>query len=116
MLALSVVSPHGTHIAEGRKSLEVRSWLPPRLPLRDLVIVENQRFLTAEQPEDQEGRAVAVVDVLEVHDWQPHEVAAACSSGWQPGYQAWVLSNVRRISPPVQAPAHRKIYEIDLVL
>lgn len=114
MLALSIVSPHGTNIAEGRKSIEVRTWRPATLPLRDLVIVENGRFLSAEQPEDPQGSAVAIVDVLAVHDWQPHEVAAACSAGWQPGYQAWVLSNVRRLWAPVQVPARRKLYAIDL--
>jgi hypothetical protein len=114
MLALSIVSPHGKNIAEWRKTIEVRSWQPAELPLRDLVIVQNRHYLTAEHPKDEEGVAVAFVDVLEVHDWQPSEVAAARSAGWQPGYKAWALSNLRPLSPAVSAPARRKLYEISL--
>ncbi|WP_211090190.1 ASCH domain-containing protein [Pseudothauera nasutitermitis] len=40
-LALSIVSPQGENIASGRKTLEVRSWQPPALPLHDLLIVEK---------------------------------------------------------------------------
>ena len=29
MKAISIVFPHGTNIALGKKTLEVRSWLPP---------------------------------------------------------------------------------------
>lgn len=40
-LALSIVAPSGQRIAQGLKILEVRSWRPDQLPLKDLVIVEN---------------------------------------------------------------------------
>ncbi|TLT95673.1 ASCH domain-containing protein [Acinetobacter baumannii] len=43
-LALSVVAPNGTRIAQRIKTLEVRSWVPAQLPLKDLFIVENQNF------------------------------------------------------------------------
>lgn len=33
--ALSIVAPHGGNIASSRKTLEVRSWQPPSLPLLD---------------------------------------------------------------------------------
>nr|WP_287705722.1 ASCH domain-containing protein [Halomonas sp.] len=48
MLALSIVSPHGSNIASGKKTLEVRSWRPESLPIRDLLIVENSHFLSAD--------------------------------------------------------------------
>lgn len=79
MLALSIVAPHGANIASGKKTLEVRSWLPPSLPIRDLLIVENGRYLSADHPVDPAGRAVALVDIEEAHEWQPDEVLAACS-------------------------------------
>ncbi|ENU46400.1 hypothetical protein F984_02439 [Acinetobacter nosocomialis NIPH 2119] len=44
-LALSVVAPNGTYIAQGVKTLEVRSWVPTELPLKDLLIVKNKNFL-----------------------------------------------------------------------
>ena len=113
MIALSIVAPNGTRIARGAKTLEVRSWQPAELPLRDLLIVENALFLSEDLPEDPEGRAVALVDVVAVHPWRPDEVQAACSSGWQPGYWAWVLENVRVLEPQATVPAKRKLYEID---
>ncbi|MBR7736260.1 ASCH domain-containing protein [Acinetobacter nosocomialis] len=44
-LALSVVAPNGTYIAQGIKTFEVLSWVPTELPLKDLLIVENKNFL-----------------------------------------------------------------------
>jgi hypothetical protein len=112
--ALSIVAPHGANIASGLKRLEVRSWKPRALPLKDLVIVENGMYLSEARTQDPDGRAVALVDVLEVHPWQPSEVDAACSSGWQAGYYAWVLSNVRALRGDVRVPAMRKLYEVVL--
>lgn len=114
MLALSIVSPHGSNIASGRKTLEIRSWRPTSLPVRNLLIVENSEFLSTENPVDLNGKAVAIVDVEEIHEWQPSEVEAACSSGWESGYWAWSLSNVRPIANIQTVPAKRKLYEVDL--
>ena len=63
MLALSIVAPNGTNIAVGRKTLEIRSWRPRQLPLRDLLIIENLVFLTGTDEVDPDGIAVAVVNV-----------------------------------------------------
>ncbi|WP_421705222.1 ASCH domain-containing protein [Alloalcanivorax xenomutans] len=114
MLALSIVGPHASNIAAGKKTLEVRSWRPESLPIRDLLIVENSRFLSSGNPIDLNGRAVAIVDVEEVHKWQPFEVEAACSNSWKPGYWAWNLSNVRPVTNNVTVPARRKLYEVEL--
>lgn len=114
MLALSIVSPHGANIVLGRKTLEIRSWRPESLPLRDLLIVENSIYLTVKNPVDPSGNAVAIVDIEEIHEWLPSEVAAACSSGWQPGYWAWRLSNIRPLENEVIVPAKRKLYEVDM--
>jgi hypothetical protein len=113
MLAPSIVSPHGSKIASGKKTLEVRSWRPEALPVRDLLIVENSNFLSADNPIDHDGKAVAIVDVEEIHEWQPSEVKAACSSGWEPGYWAWCLSNVRPVTNGAAVYAKRKLYEVD---
>lgn len=116
MLALSIVSPHGLNVASGNKGLEIRSWRPASLPIRNLLIVENSTFLSIDIPIDLDGRAVAIVDVEEVHEWQPSEVAAACASGWEPGYWAWCLSNIRPLSGEQVIPAKRKLYDVDFVL
>ena len=114
MLALSIVSPHGKNIASGRKTLEIRSWRPAQLPVRGLLIVENNVLLVEEGQFDPNGIALAVVDVEEVHEWRPLEVEAACSTKWLPGYWAWTLSNVRLVSGSIQVAAHRKLYEIQV--
>ncbi|WP_275930334.1 ASCH domain-containing protein [Aeromonas sp. 1HA1] len=116
MLALSIVSPHGANIASGKKTLEVRSWRPQYLPIRDLLIVENSVFLSLDMPIDPYGKAVAIVDIEEIHEWQPNEVVAACSSGWESGYWAWSLSNVRSIENGQFVCAKRKLYEVDFDL
>ena len=111
--ALSIVAPSGSKIAQGLKTLEIRSWTPEQLPLKDLVIVENSHFLSAEYIEEM-GKAVAIVDIESVHPWREDEFAAACANYWAEGYFAWVISNVRSISQPFEIPAKRKIYCIDI--
>lgn len=111
--ALSIVEPSGLRIAEGVKTLEIRSWQPEHLPLKNLVIVENQNFLHYEGDEE-DGYAVAIVDVESVHVWQEHEVKDACASQWAEGYFAWVLTNVRTINPCILTTAKRKLYTIEL--
>lgn len=39
--ALSIVKPAVDDIVAGRKRVEIRSWAPPVIPLRDLVLVQN---------------------------------------------------------------------------
>ena len=97
--ALSIVAPNGKRIANKLKTIEVRKWIPDQLPLRDLVIVENQNYLLNEGDED-EGAAVVLVDIESVHEWQPHEFNEACANYWEEGYWAWVISNVRPIHTP----------------
>lgn len=111
--ALSIVAPSGSYIAEGIKTLEIRSWRPNELPLKDLVIVENAHDLNQDGDEEL-GRAVAWVDISSVHAWQKSEIEAAKASYWEDGYWAWVIENVRPIHPPVDIPARRKIYWIEL--
>ena len=86
--ALSIVAPNAMRIAQGMKNLEVRSWQPEQLPLKDLLIVENKPFLNHADAEEL-GVAMALVDVESVHIWQSHEVEAACARYWAEGYFAW---------------------------
>ena len=111
--ALSIVAPSGTRIAQGLKTLEVRSWLPAQLPLKNLVIVENQHYLNDDGAEEL-GQAVAIVDVVSAHPWREDEFEAACASYWAEGYYAWVLENVRPIDTPLDVKAKRKIYLIEI--
>lgn len=85
------------------------------LPLKDLMIVENQHFLLNDGDEDV-GFAVALVDIESVYPWQSDEVDAACASYWTDGYYAWVISNVRPLKQPIEAIAKRKLYRLELNL
>ena len=98
--ALSIVAPNGQRIAQGLKKLEIRSWQPEALPLKDLLIVENIHHLNVDGQEE-EGAAVALVDVEAIHIWQEH-------------YFAWVLSNVRPFYSQINAVAKRKIYLVEI--
>jgi hypothetical protein len=110
--ALSVVAPSGTKIADGEKTIEVRRWMPQGLPVRDLLIVENKHYLHDDGATDPDGRAVALVDVVNVEPWREDQFDAACASYWEPGWMAWRLENVRPVRCDTPVLAARKIYEI----
>ena len=84
------------------------------LPLKDLIIVENQHFLLNDGDEDV-GFAVALVDIESVHPWQSDEVEAACATYCAEGDLARVIRNIRPIDPPIQVVAKRKLYRIELM-
>ena len=111
--ALSIVSPSVQNIIDGKKVVEIRRWLPPEIPFLDLVLVENQIYLTEEGQEDPNGLARAVVDISGIHEWKREE-AESQGVDWSPDYVCWELSNVRRIEPPISCIARRKIYKIDI--
>ena len=113
-LALSVVAPSGHHIAIGKKTIEVRTWSPPTLPIKDLLIVENQHYLLNEGDEEL-GRAMVLVDIEAVHPWQEDEMVSACASYWAEGYFAWEISNVR-VLPNIAVLAKRKLYSLEIEL
>ena len=111
--ALSIVSPSVQRIVAGEKVVEIRRWLPPEIPFLNLVLVENEVYLTEEGQEDPNGLARAVVDITGVHEWTREE-AESQGVEWIPGYICWELSNVRCIEPPIPCVARRKIYKIDI--
>jgi len=111
--ALSIVYPAGTKIATGQKTLEIRSWKPPTLPLLNLLIVENHRRLDRDGDIDPEGMAVALIDIAAVRDWT-EEDARRDGNTFAPGYNAWVISNVRPIRIPFRVQAERLIYKVEV--
>ncbi|RKU08390.1 ASCH domain-containing protein [Candidatus Poribacteria bacterium] len=111
--ALSIVSPSVQRIISGEKIVEIRRWLPPEIPFLDLVLVENEIYLTEEGQEDPNGLARAIVDITDVHEWTREE-AESQGVDWIPDYVCWELSNVRHIVPPIPCAARRKIYKIDI--
>lgn len=112
--ALSVVAPSGQRIACGEKTLEIRRWKPSILPNEDLLVVENDIFLTQDGMTDPKGRAVAVVRVLAVRPYLESDQRAACASSHEPGWWAWVLSKPHVILPHRPILAARGIYTVTL--
>lgn len=112
--ALSVVAPSGQKIAQQIKTIEVRTWKPESLPLKNLLIVENQHYLLNEGDEEL-GIALVLVDIEAVHPWREDERIAACANTWEDGYWAWEISNIRLIRP-IQVLAKRKLYQINIAL
>lgn len=110
--ALSVVAPAGQLIATGKKTIEVRKWLPNLSPEEDLLIVENLNYLTKDGDEEP-GVALAVVNISSVRPFTPDDIPAACASSFEEGWFAWEISNVRQVDPAINARAARKIYTVE---
>ncbi|MCE0498822.1 MAG: ASCH domain-containing protein [Methylacidiphilales bacterium] len=111
--ALSIVYPAATQIVAGQKTLEIRSWKPPTVPVQNLLIVENRRRLDHAGDIDPDGLAVAVIDIEEVRDWT-EEDARKDGHVFVTGYYAWVISNVRPIDFPARVQAERLIYKVTI--
>lgn len=112
--ALSIVSPAGTNIALGKKTIEVRSWQPSADFSGDLLIVENNNYLRKDGETDSDGRAVAIVKLKKVREYLESDIPAANASRWEPGYFSWELTEVRPIHYEDKVLAARGIYEIEL--
>lgn len=114
--ALSIVHPSGSKIASGEKTIEVRSWLPPKDLTGDLLIIENHRFLTKDGDVDEDGNVVAVVKIKNVRPYLESDIPAACATRWEPGYYSWELTEVRKVQTKQKVLAARGIYEVDVEL
>ena len=115
MKALSVVKPWGTKITNKEKTLEIRSWRPNSLPLKNIALVENQIRLLKEGQEDPNGYIVALVDIVGCKPWVKRDSTAAClrESDFVEGYWAWQLDNVRKLNKPIKTVAKRKFYRLN---
>lgn len=114
MKALSIVYPHGTNIALGKKTIEVRSWLPPIGFNEDLLIIENHNYLHNPDDVDPEGKAVAIVRIKQTRDFLESDIPLAMASRWDPGYYSWELTDVRAIDSHRKIEAKREIYDIEI--
>jgi len=114
MKVISIVSPNGTKIAQGLKTIEVRSWLPTIALGEDLLIVENNKFLRSENETDSKGVPVAIVKIKAIREFLEADVVAACASHWEAGYYSWELEDIRPVKSKFFVLAARGIYEIKL--
>lgn len=116
--ALSIINPAVGNILSGDKSVEIRSWVPPGLPICNLVLVQNNKYLH-DGDVDVNGVALAMVDIFTVRSWtyndylqQADEVTLGRS--WRRNYYIWELANIRRIANKPKAIAQKGIYSVIL--
>lgn len=80
MKALSIVSPNGSRIAEGYKTIEVRSWMPNLEINEYFLIVENNRYLHYENEVDEMGRVVAIAKIKNIRKYIVEDMRDACAT------------------------------------
>ncbi|MDG0816434.1 ASCH domain-containing protein [Bdellovibrio svalbardensis] len=114
--ALSIVYPNGTRIADGSKTIEVRSWKPPEGFKGDLLIVENYHYLREDGITDPHGKPVALVKIKNVRPFMAGDMLAACATKWVPGYYSWELEDIRPITSTETVMAARNIYTVKATL
>lgn len=112
MKALSIVRPYGTQIANGLKTLEIRRWQPEVRAGEEILVVENENFLTVEGQEEV-GTAVAIITLGEIREFRRDDLVKSCSSYYEEGWLAWEIKTIRKIETPFLTRAARKLYEID---
>lgn len=112
MKALSIVRPAGTQIANGQKTLEIRRWKPEIRAGEEILLVENEHFLTADGQEE-DGTAVAIITLGEIREFRPEDIPQACASYYEDGWLAWEIKTINKIDNPFSVRAARKLYEID---
>lgn len=108
MKALSVRQPWASEIADGHKTIEVRSWSTNyRGPLLICAAARKHDDLPI-------GVAVAVVDLIDVRSFV-HDVdegAAMCQA--DPDDFAWVLGNVRRLATPLPVKGKLGLFAVEI--
>lgn len=112
MKALSVVHPAGTQIACGLKTLEIRRWQPEVQAGEEILLVENENFLTMDGQEES-GIALAVITLGEIRAFRREDIPQACASSYEDGWLAWEIKTIKKIDNPFSIRAARKLYEID---
>ncbi|WP_068871179.1 ASCH domain-containing protein [Edwardsiella tarda] len=116
--ALSILKPAVDLILDGKKNIEIRSWLPPEIPMKNIVIVQNKKYLSSDEDID-DGVALAIVDFTEFNIWTEddyNENGFSVSMGrtWKEGYFTWKIENIRKLKKPILCKAMKGIYQLEL--
>lgn len=88
MKTLSVRQPWASMIAEGEKTIEVRSW--PTKHRGALLVCASQKRDAGATKEQPVGVALVVVDLVECRTLEPADAGPACIV-YRPGVFAWVV-------------------------
>lgn len=105
MKGLSVREPFASLIADGRKSIETRTWYTSyRGPL--LICA------SAKPKIHKAGYAVCIVTVFDVRKMHTDDAGAAMCD-YIPGLYAWVLTNLHSFTRPMPAKGARSLWDVD---
>jgi hypothetical protein len=112
MKALTVRQPWAALIASGRKTIELRTW---RTHYRGPLVIVSAASRVAWgavdlAPPGPRGCTVALVDLVDVRDAHPDDVAGALVV--PRGGFAWVLANARPLQP-VKVKGKLSLFQID---
>ncbi|NXZ87923.1 hypothetical protein HZI30_13370 [Serratia fonticola] len=115
--ALSILKPAVDNILNGSKKLEIRSWTPPYMPLNNVVLVQNEKYLVNQDDED-DGFAMAIVDFTSIFPWTEADYLRQKNTTtmwkeWKLGYFCWTIENVRVIKKPMPCKAMKGIYTLE---
>ena len=109
MKAISIRQPYASWIAEGKKTIETRSW---KTNYRGDMLIVSSKTLTGGKNLPK-GQALGIANLADCRPMvKEDEGAAMVKSSPGLGKYAWVLSDIRKIKPfPVQGKAG--IYDVD---
>jgi hypothetical protein len=102
MKTLSVKQPWTSLIADGEKTIEVRTWSTRhRGPLLIAASASPADLICTIDGEDHPlpaGRMICTVELLDCRPMTPQDAKAAYCKYW-PGAVAWLLGNARHVKP-----------------
>ncbi len=91
MKALSMKSPFGQLVRDGKKTIETRKWTTSH---RGLIL-----FVCSLNPKSPEsGMALCVGELVKIRDMHKDDECHACCEIY-PRAKAWILKNVRPVEP-----------------
>ena len=106
MKTLSVKYPWADLIARGKKTIEVRTW---KTDYRGPLLIAS----SVSPKWEHAGKAVCVVDLVDVRPIKASDLDAACCDAYEGDY-AWVLKNARECEhTPIKGKLH--LYETENV-
>ncbi|MBN1807208.1 MAG: ASCH domain-containing protein [Sedimentisphaerales bacterium] len=106
--AISLYQPWASYIADGRKTIETRSWYTSYRG--DILICSSRKPVIKGMPC---GMALCLVELYDCRPMKYADDQAACCP-WRHGLFSWFLKNIRRISPPFSVRGRQGIYEVEL--
>jgi ASCH domain len=106
MKAISLKQPWANLVAEGKKTIETRTWETKH---RGDILIVSSKSPTSPEPV---GMALAIAEIIDCRPMTVADENAACCKIY-PRAHAWTLRNIRKITPfPVKGSLG--IYNVDL--